>query len=172
VLFTRKIFESFGALLAMLVARGCSACFNSHQRPNSHNLGLRGCEICRANNEIWWLYWWLFVSNFCAFSCHAPQRHYELYVAESKFVMRFNAIHCKWMQNRTNGTYNPPGFGPYGFDPFSWPEQTHGHCLRRENGSENEICSNVNPQVLRQHFAAAVPKESLNSGKSREEAQE
>jgi hypothetical protein len=30
----------------------------------------------------------------------------------------------------------------------------------------------LNPQVLRQHFAAAVPKESLNSGKSREEAQE
>jgi hypothetical protein len=40
-------------------------------------LGLKSAEkndeIWQKRDEIWWLFWWLFVSNFYAFWCNALQ---------------------------------------------------------------------------------------------------
>jgi hypothetical protein len=40
-------------------------------------LGLKSAEkndeIWQKRDEIWWLFWWLFVSNFYAFWCDALQ---------------------------------------------------------------------------------------------------
>jgi hypothetical protein len=62
-----------------------------------------------------WLFWWLFVSNFCAFCCYTLQRHSHLHPYEYKCVMRRYALDCNLVQNGKNRTQNPPIARSWGF---------------------------------------------------------
>jgi hypothetical protein len=94
---------------------------NSHQRQNSHQARVRRTEIRRENDEIWWLFWWLFVSNFCAFSCEALQTQDDSYRIENEIVVQLCAIHCDSLQNHKNGTQIRRGQPSGGSTPLPAP---------------------------------------------------
>jgi hypothetical protein len=67
---------STAILLAMIATRTEVAVkqpLPTEQSPTGCNLGLPRYKIHREMGEIWWLFWWLFVSNFYAFSCDTLQ---------------------------------------------------------------------------------------------------
>jgi hypothetical protein len=64
-----------------------------------------------------WLFWWLFVSNFCGSGCGTLQSGNELYQCADKRLMRHNAHECIPLQNAKKRTQNPPRATSWGFDP-------------------------------------------------------
>jgi hypothetical protein len=62
----------------------------------------------------------------CMFACDGPAIYYDILqnrnvtqVFHAVHVMRICALTCGWLQSCKDWTQNPPGFGPWGFDPPS-----------------------------------------------------